>query len=97
MIDMILNIVFGILPWLLPTFFFPGMYKKLFNAIKRIFAKAKELNHNAVIQEETDRRTALLNEMKKLGYNIDELTPEELDQLRALFKQEFPVLYEDKE
>ena len=71
--------------------------KKLFNAIKRIFAKAKELNHNAVIQEEIDRKRALLNEMKELGYSIDKLTPEELDQLRALLKQEFPVLYEDKE
>ncbi len=87
MIDLIISVLpFAEGVW----FLFPGVFK-------RIFAKAKELNHNAVIQEETDRRTALLNEMKKLGYNIDELTPEELDQLRALLKQEFPVLYEDKE
>ena len=88
----------GTMLWLFYQLFgLDEIVKKLFNAIKRIFAKAKELNHNAVIQEETDRRTALLNEMKKLGYSIDELTPEELDQLRALLKQEFPVLYEDKE
>jgi len=87
MIDLIISVLpFAAGVW----FLFPGVFK-------RIFAKAKELNHNAAIQEETDRRTALLNEMKKLGYNIDELTPEELDQLRALLKQEFPVLYEDKE
>jgi hypothetical protein len=98
MIDMILDIVFGILPWLLPTYFlFPGVYKKLFNAIKRIFAKAKELNHNAVIQEETDRRDALLAEMKRLGYDRDASTVEDLDRMYELFKEEFPVLYEDKE
>ena len=86
-----IDLIISVLPFVVgPFLLYPGMFK-------RIFAKAKELNHNAVIQEETDRRTALLNEMKKLGYNIDELTPEELDQLRALLKQEFPVLYEDKE
>lgn len=87
MIDLIISVLpFAAGAW----FLFPGVFK-------RIFAKAKELNHNAVIQEETARRAALLEKMKQLGFNSEDTLPEELDQLRTLLKQEFPVLYEDKE
>jgi len=87
MIDLIISVLpFAAGAW----FLFPGVFK-------RIFSKAKELNHNAVIQEETARRAALLEKMKQLGFNSEDTLPEELDQLRTLLKQEFPVLYEDKE
>jgi len=53
--------------------------------------------YNAYIDSEVERRKVLLREMKRLGYDREDTTPEDLDKLRALFKGEFPVLYEDKE
>jgi hypothetical protein len=88
MIDLIISILpFAAGAW----FLFPGVFT-------RIFSKAKELNHNAVIQEETARRAALLEKMKQLGFNDSEDTaPEDLDKLTELLKQEFPILYQEKE
>ena len=45
-----IDLIISVLPFVVgPFLLYPGMFK-------RIFAKAKELNHNAAIQEETDRR-----------------------------------------
>lgn len=53
--------------------------------------------YNAYIDSEVKRRKALRAEMVRLGYDREDMLPEDLDQLLALFKEEFPDLYEDKE
>lgn len=95
MIDMIIDIVFGLLPWLfLICFWFPGTYKKLFNTI---FAGVIKRSRDAHLVSEVHRRDALLAEMKRLGYDRDAATVDDLDRIHELFKEEFPVLYKDKE
>ena len=91
MIGMVIDIIFGLLPWVVGAYFlFP-------TAFKNIFAKVKEVNHHAHVEREKIRRQALLDEMKRLGYDREDMLPEDLNQLLALFKEEFPDLYEDKE
>ena len=96
MIDMIIDIVFGLVPWLFPAFFLfsSGMHKKLFNTI---FAGVIKRSRDAYLVSEVHRRDALLAEMKRLGYDRDAATVDDLDRMYELFKEEFPVLYEDKE
>ena len=91
MIDMILDIVFGILPWVV------GVYVLFPKAFNNIFARVKEVNHRAHVISEVKRRDALLAEMKRLGYDRDASIVEDLDRMYELFKEEFPVLYTDKE
>ena len=98
MIGIAIDIIFGLLPWVIGVYLlFPGLFKSITDNINKQIAAVNKRRYDAYIDSEVVRRRVLLNEMKKLGYLIDELTPEELDQLRALLKQEFPVLYEDKE
>jgi len=83
----IITIIFTLLPWIIGAYFlFPGVFKN-------IFSKVKELYHNAYVQRENTRRRALLDEMKRLGYDRENMTYEDLDKLQALLKEEFPVLY----
>ena len=51
--------------------------------------------YNAYIDSEVKRRKALRAEMVRLGYDREDMLPEDIDQLLALFKEEFPDLYED--
>ena len=53
--------------------------------------------YDAYIDSEVKRRKALRAEMVRLGYDRENMLPEDLDQLLALFKEEFPDLYENKE
>ena len=65
--------------------------------VKNWLASRKRAAYDAYIDSEVERRKVLLREMKRLGYDREDTMPEDLDKLRALFKEEFPVLYEDKE
>ena len=59
-------------------------------------AARKRAAFDAYIDSEVERRKALRAEMIRLGYNREDAMPEDLDKLRALFKEEFPDLYKDK-
>ena len=55
----------------------------------------KRAGYDAYIDSEVKRRKALRAEMVRLGYDREDMLPEDIDQLLALFKEEFPDLYED--
>lgn len=65
--------------------------------IKDWMEARKRAAYDAYIDSEVKRRKALRAEMVRLGYDRENMTYEDLDQLSDLFKEEFPVLYEDKE
>ena len=82
-----LTLILALLPWIIGAYFlFP-------NALQNIFSKVKELYHNAYVERENTRRQALLDEMKRLGYDRENMTHEDVDKLEELLRQEFPVLY----
>ena len=95
MFDMIFTIVFQILPWVVGLYvLFPKAFNNIFN---NIFARVKEVNHRNHVVSEIKRRDALLAEMKRLGYDRDAATFDDLDHMHELFVEEFPDLYKDKE
>jgi N-acetyl-anhydromuramyl-L-alanine amidase AmpD len=80
---------------LVPGFLFYKMI--LEEPIKEWLQNRERAAYNAYIDSEVKRRKALRAEMVRLGYDREDMLPEDLDQLLALFKEEFPDLYEDKE
>lgn len=65
--------------------------------IKEWLEERKRAGYDAYIDSEIKRRKALRAEMVRLGYDREDMTYEDLDKLLALFKEEFPDLYENKE
>ena len=75
-------------------------FYKLFDLdeiVKNWLEVRKRSAYDAYIDSEIKRRKALRAEMVRLGYDREDMTYEDLDQLLDLFKEEFPDLYEDKE
>ena len=84
----------------LPLFGIPiyfGYTMILKEPIKEWLQNRKRAAYDAYVDSEIKRRKALRAEMVRLGYDRENMTYEDLDQLLDLFKEEFPVLYENKE
>ena len=98
MIGIAIDIIFGLLPWVIGVYLlFPGLFKSITDNINKQIAAVNKRRYDAFVLSEMQRRKELLAEMKRLGYDRDAATAKEVDRMYELFAEEFPVLYEDKE